>query len=76
MVDASQNVLLQYGIAGVVIIASWFALWRLFGLYTKSMEARLLDSRQTQEAINNNTRALENHTKSVDTLVSLLRARP
>lgn len=73
MADASQPIL-QYGAIGISLLMSWYALWRVFDLYTKSMESRLVDSRQMQEAINNNTRATEDHTRSVEALTSLLKA--
>lgn len=49
-----EATLLQYGLAGVGLIALGIAVKRLFELYTASLEARLADAVKFADALNAN----------------------
>lgn len=70
-----QSVLLQYGVAGVFILCLLAAVWRLFNRYDEAQEARIADGTANRDALNNNSKAIEAHTKTVEALVAVLQAR-
>jgi predicted signal transduction protein with EAL and GGDEF domain len=57
--------LFKLGLSGVVIVALLFIAYRLFNLFVESQEKRLAESRETLDAINRNTTAMNSLTDVV-----------
>lgn len=55
----SVNQLLQLGLPGIIILALAWVSWKLFKRYDEAQERRIAEGRESVEALNANSAALE-----------------
>lgn len=73
--ESVQNALFIYGPLGIGCFGLGWVCIKLFNLYVASVNERLEDAKRQLDTINNNTNAMNSHTKTVETMVALLQAR-
>lgn len=66
VIGKGADVLFNYGVLGVALVAACFVVWRLWSALQHSQESRLSDSAKIHTALESNTNALENLTKVIE----------
>lgn len=73
MMETLGDHLFQYGIAGIFILVLLYALNRVFNLYTDAQERRIGEKEALTVAIRNSTEAINGHTKAVEALTEIVK---
>lgn len=71
--DGLGNQLFQYGIAGIFILVLLYVVKRLDDRCTDSFEKRLVDKEAITIALRNSTDAINGHTRAVEALTEIVK---
>lgn len=73
--DAILGQLAQYGLLGIILALAFYAIIKLFNLYTDTQEKRIAENRQQLEVIQSNTTSNDNNTAAIKALGDLIKAQ-